>query len=318
MDVSNHNEDSSSPSSASLHLRLQGEAFDHNAGWGQGVWWSEGATLYGPLEASCFNIAPLSLTSRTLCLCACHYSRVRPRSGRDLADKDVADGIDNRAEAQTGDALQHTWGSGAVRDHGMDIFNINLSVPFITRSRSSVQQISVMLRMFDLHHSSQITQISLIELDLHSSEHLFPVCRCLMTCSGVFWVPAVWHLVCSASGIMFVVVFIHRLHAHPLTPCGNCQRPPQYWRLHTHPWDVCQAYLLARDVAEPRLQAIECSPLNKTYTTYGLCVLWNPTPLWRAGDLHKHTVQMSAKACQQSVAYLMIISILYTMLYAIV
>ncbi len=61
----------------------------------------------------------------------------------DLADKDVADGIDNRAEAQTGDALQHTWGSGAVRDHGMDIFNINLSVPFITRSRSSVQQISV-------------------------------------------------------------------------------------------------------------------------------------------------------------------------------
>ncbi len=61
----------------------------------------------------------------------------------DLADKDMADRIDNRAEAQTGDALQHTLGSGAVRDHGMDIFNINLSVPFITHSRSSVQHISV-------------------------------------------------------------------------------------------------------------------------------------------------------------------------------
>ncbi len=149
-----------------------------------------------------------------------------------------------------------------------------------------------MLRMFDLHHSSQITQIRLIELDLHSSECLFPVCWCLMPCSGVFWVPAVWHLLCSASGIMFAVVFIHRLHAHPLTPCGNCQRPPQYWRLHTHPWDVCQASLLARDVAKPRPQAIECSPLNKTYTTYGLCVLWNPTPLWRAEictNTHKHT-----------------------------
>lgn len=72
---------------------------------------------------------------------------------------------------------------------------------------------------------------------------------------------------------MFIVVLIHRLHVLPLIPCGNCQRTLQYGRLLTHPWDVCRASLLAWDGAELRPLAIECSSLNKAYTTYGLCVL---------------------------------------------
>lgn len=163
------------PSSASLHLRLQGEAFDHNAGWGQGVWWSVGATLYGSREASCFNIVPLGLTSCTLCLCACHYSRVNPRSGGRCSRQ--GRGRQNRQPSWIPDR----WCTLAHMYWAQELFGITgwrfstLFFPFVSLliQDQAYNKSQSVLQLFDLHLISPIslthfTQFTLIWTPLPS------------------------------------------------------------------------------------------------------------------------------------------------------